>query len=111
MPVSFLAASLRVNLIFSVSIQPMRSRYLALLRSQAASLIRLSGKLFTRKSLTSAESLTSKKDKWEKTLIYWNIKRGLLVSYNPRNSVVARVVIILQECASLPDNCYHLRET
>lgn len=62
-------------------------------------------------TITSVGSLASKKDKWEKTLIYWNIKRGLLVSYDPRNSVVARVAVILQECASLPDNCYHQKET
>ena len=62
-------------------------------------------------TITSVGSLASKKDKWEKTLIHWNIKRGLLVSYDPRNSVVARVAVILRECASLPDNCYHTRET
>lgn len=62
-------------------------------------------------TITSTESIASKKDKWEKTLTYWNIKRGLLVSYDPRHGVAARVTVILQECASLPDNCYHLRET
>ena len=70
----------------------------------------ISQALAVQLTITLVGSLTSKRDKWKKTLIHWKIERGVLVSYNPRNSVAVRATTILQECASLPDNCYHLVE-
>lgn len=40
--------------------------------------------------------LKDKQEGWENTLEYWQIKRGLLISYNPRqNSLVPRIVTVI----------------
>jgi hypothetical protein len=58
----------------------------------------------------SGEWLNSKNFKWKEILFYWNIPRGLLISYSPKRlnySCLAKV--ILQDSDTLPHSCYSKR--
>ena len=52
-------------------------------------------------TMSKQQLLTQKKNKWKQTLQYWNINRGLLVSYNPKNDAGFRATHILRECRYL----------
>lgn len=56
----------------------------------------------------SGKWLNQKEIDWQEVLIYWQIKRGLLVSYSPRNLNYRNLAReILQESDDLPDNGYN----
>jgi hypothetical protein len=52
--------------------------------------------------------LGSKKREWGETLTYWNVNRGLLLSYNPsENALITRLVtVILSYSDTPPTPCY-----
>jgi hypothetical protein len=60
----------------------------------------------------SGKYLKGKQSEWEKTLIYWKIKRGLLVSYNPAsaNYLSSLINLLFVNSDSLPSNCYNVRK-
>jgi hypothetical protein len=56
----------------------------------------------------SGQWLDHKERDWQKILTYWQIKRGLLVSYSPKNLNYPHLVHeILRECDDLADNRYN----
>ena len=59
----------------------------------------------------SGINLTQKHEKWQKTLIYWSIKRGLLISYNSmRSNHVAILANRILNCSdNLPTPCYTVK--
>ena len=58
-------------------------------------------------TITSGKWLTDKKPDWEDLLRYWGIKRGLLVSLDPRNLNSGSLAgVILQKGDTLPSVCY-----
>ena len=59
----------------------------------------------------SGINLTQKHEKWQKTLIYWSIKRGLLISYNSmRSNHVAILADRILNCSdNLPTPCYTVK--
>jgi hypothetical protein len=60
--------------------------------------------------------LTEKIEKWQKTLNYWEIQRGLLLSYHPepkekQQSLVRKIAVcLLENSDNLPDICYLEKE-
>ncbi len=64
-------------------------------------------------TITNEYLLDEKKDNWRDTLRYWQIVRGIFISYNPGNkkgselNVIKRLSNYLLESANnLPDSCY-----
>lgn len=56
----------------------------------------------------SGQWLNQKKSDWQKILTYWHIKRGLLVSYSPKNLNYPHLAHeILRESDDLADNSYN----
>jgi hypothetical protein len=57
----------------------------------------------------SPRFLAQKQSEWEKTLIYWSILRGVLLSYNPRHPIDKVVSSLLPLSDSLADGCYSIK--
>ena len=64
-------------------------------------------------TITNEYLLDDKKSKWKDTLKYWNIKRGIFISYNPVSKtgseldVIQRLsAYILDKANTLPNTCY-----
>lgn len=54
--------------------------------------------------------LENKKDNWEATIRYWGVRRGLLVSINPRNERDRLLLadVILEKSDLMPDSGYNV---
>lgn len=66
----------------------------------------ISATLAVQLTTLSEKWLDTKQDEWEKTLKYWQIKRGLLLSYSPQINDFDKASLIFQKCTLLPDICY-----
>ena len=68
----------------------------------------LKSPLCVQLTTVSGVHLTQKYENWQKALIYWNIKRGLLISYNYMrpNHVTILADLILNCSDNLPTPCY-----
>ena len=64
-------------------------------------------------TITNESLLDEKKNNWKDTLKYWQITRGIFISYNPGNrkgselDVIKRLSnYVLESANNLPDSCY-----
>jgi hypothetical protein len=57
-------------------------------------------------TMSNPELLDEKRSNWEETLIYWNIKRGVLFSYSPNHPIGKSAISLLERSDSLNDGCY-----
>jgi hypothetical protein len=64
--------------------------------------------LCTQLTTLSEPYFTEKRQKWEETLTYWGIERGIIISYNPmeKNLVTQLVTVILQYSDRPLTSCY-----
>ncbi|MDB9510462.1 hypothetical protein PN499_04615 [Kamptonema animale CS-326] len=57
---------------------------------------------------THVNQWVDKRKKWEDTLDYWGIQRGLIISYNPSNLNTAFLAsAIVEKADTLPDISYN----
>jgi hypothetical protein len=57
-------------------------------------------------TMSNPELLDEKRSNWEETLIYWNIKRGVLFSHSPNHPIGKSAISLLERSDSLNDGCY-----